>query len=55
MKEKVIKLVIHVTDGGAVYLVDNHRIADASIIIRLDGGAELLKCEVDLESKCLPK
>ena len=41
-----IKLFKHVTSGGAVYLTDNHSFADANIIIRLDGGAELYKCEV---------
>jgi hypothetical protein len=44
---KEFKLFKHVTDGGAVYLVDNHNFAQATIIIRLDGDEpELLKCEV---------
>ncbi len=37
----------HTTDGGAVYLTDNHRFADAKIIIRLDGGAEMLGCKIE--------
>lgn len=41
-----ITLFLHVTDGGAEYLVDNHNFALANIIIRLDGGAELLRCEI---------
>lgn len=41
-----ITLFTHVTSGGAVYLTDNHRFADATIIIRLDGGAELVGCKV---------
>jgi hypothetical protein len=35
----------HVTAGGAEYLTDNHMFADATLIIRLDGGAELVSCE----------
>jgi hypothetical protein len=35
----------HITDGGAEYLTDNHMFADAKIVIRLDGGAELVTCE----------
>jgi hypothetical protein len=35
----------HVTAGGAEYLTDNHMFADATLIIRLDGGAELVTCE----------
>ena len=44
-------LFLHITDGGAIYFVDNDNFADAKIIIRIDGGAELLKCEIDTESK----
>lgn len=33
-----VTLVKHVTDGGAIYLTDNHRFADATIVIRLDGA-----------------
>lgn len=40
-------LVKHTTDGGAVYLTDDHAFANAKIIIRLDGGAEMLKCQVE--------
>lgn len=43
MKNKII-LLTHVTDGGAVYLTDNHNLADAKIIIRLDDGARLERC-----------
>jgi hypothetical protein len=35
----------HVTAGGAEYLTDNHMFADATLVIRLDGGAELVTCE----------
>ena len=41
-----MQLLKHVTDGGAVYLTDNHNFAEAKIIIRLDGGAELVRCDV---------
>jgi hypothetical protein len=41
-----VKLILHITDGGARYLTDNDRFAEAKIIIRLDGGAELCKCEI---------
>ena len=44
-----IRLVRHVTDGGAVYLTDNHSFAKAKIIIRLDGGAELSRCDIECE------
>lgn len=44
-------LYLHVTDGGAIYLVDNHSFAEAKIVIRLDGGAELLRCEIDKENE----
>lgn len=47
MQEDAIPLYKHITDGGAVYLTDNHSLADASIIIRLDGGVELIRCEVE--------
>lgn len=43
--EKII-LVKHVTDGGAIYFTDNHNFAKAKVIIRIDGGLELLKFEV---------
>lgn len=41
------KLFIHKTDGGAVYLTDNDDFFEAKIIIRLGGGAELLRCEIE--------
>ena len=39
---KQIILFKHITDGGAIYLTDNHNFAKATIVIRLDGGAELI-------------
>jgi len=44
---KSIQIFKHVTDGGATYLTDNHSFADADIIIRIDGGAELVKCNTE--------
>ena len=44
-------LLLHITDGGAIYLTDSHNFSEAKIIIRLDGGAELLRCEIEEESK----
>ena len=54
MKHKVpvptkITLHRHITTGGAVYLTDNHSFAKAKIIIRLDGGAELSRCDIECE------
>lgn len=48
MEESYV-LFTHVTDGGAIYLTDSHLFAYAKIIIRIDGGAELLRCEIDNE------
>jgi len=31
-------LLTHVTDGGAVYVSDNHKFADASIVVRIDAS-----------------
>jgi hypothetical protein len=45
-----ITLFKHVTSGGAVYLTDNHRFADATLIIRLDGGPELVGCKVEVDA-----
>ena len=42
------KLFLRVTDGGAVYLTDNHNFSEAKIVIRLDGGAELICCNVEV-------
>ncbi len=42
-----VKLMLHVTDGGARYLTDSHDFKDATIIIRLDGGTELTRCQVN--------
>ena len=50
MKEEYT-LFLHVTDGGAMYLVDNHNFSEAKIVIRLDGGAELLRCEINEENE----
>jgi hypothetical protein len=42
---KNIELFEHKTDGGAVYLTDNHDFGIAKIIIRLDGKRpELTRC-----------
>lgn len=43
---KDVKLSKHITDGGAVYMTDNHSFVDAKVIIRLDGGPELVKCKL---------
>ena len=47
MKAKdAIKLVKHITTGGACYLTDNHQFGRATLIIRLDGGkAELARLD----------
>jgi hypothetical protein len=29
-------LEVHITDGGAVYVTDNHRFSDASFVVRID-------------------
>lgn len=50
MKEEYT-LFLHVTDGGAMYLVDNHNFALANIIIRLDGWVELIRCEINEETE----
>ena len=44
-----ITLFTHVTDGGAVYLTDNHNFFGANVIIRLDGGATLVRCITEAE------
>ena len=44
MKEKKITLICHITDGGAVYLTENHDFSKTKLVIRLDGGAELVRC-----------
>jgi hypothetical protein len=44
LSKNVTTLIRHTTDGGAVYLQDAPRVGDATIVIRLDGGAELLRC-----------
>lgn len=41
-----MELFKHTTDGGAAYLVDDHDFLKAKIVIRLDGGAELSRCEI---------
>lgn len=30
------ELLLHVTDGNAIYLTDNHKFSESTIIIRLD-------------------
>lgn len=35
----------HITDGGAIYWHDN-KLQDAKLIIRLDGGMEVLRCNL---------
>jgi hypothetical protein len=42
-------LVVHVTTGGAVYLTDNHDFSKAKLVIRLDGGASLIRCPTEEE------
>ena len=44
-----ITLLTHITDGGAVYLTDDHNFRNATIIIRLDGGEELIRCVTEDE------
>jgi len=43
---KKITLFEHITTGGAIYLTDNHDFSKATVVIRLDGGAELIRCEI---------
>lgn len=46
-----ITMYVHVTSGGAIYLTDNHSFSEANIIIRLDGGAELLRCDIEVKEQ----
>lgn len=48
MKEEYV-LFTHITDGGAIYLTDNHNLFEAKIIIRLDtdNGADLVRCDIE--------
>lgn len=40
-----MKLVVHTTSGGAVYLTNSHDFRVANIIIRMDGKEpELIRC-----------
>jgi hypothetical protein len=50
MKEEYV-LFLHITGGGAIYLTDNHDFSLAKIVIRIDGGAELLLCEIEVEDE----
>lgn len=50
MKEEYV-LFTHITDGGAIYLTDNHDFFEAKIVIRIDGGAKLVRCEIDNDSE----
>lgn len=34
------KLIVHETNGGAVYVTDNHRFADAVTLIRIDNNRD---------------
>ena len=43
-KPKGITLLTHITAGGVVYLTDDHNFRYAKIIIRLDGGEDLIRC-----------
>lgn len=47
--DKTYTLFLHITDGGAIYLTDNHNFFEAKIVIRLDGGEELICCNIDIE------
>lgn len=47
--EETYVLFKHVTDGGAIYLTDNHDFSEAKIVIRLDGGKEVIRCNIDIE------
>lgn len=49
MEEQVWVLHVHKTDGGAIYLTDSHDFYEAKIIIRLDGGAEIIRCNVEIK------
>jgi hypothetical protein len=46
-----VPLLRHITDGGAVYLMDNHDGYKATTVIRLDGGAVLVRCSISEETK----
>lgn len=46
MKEG-ITLYLHVTNGGAIYYTDNHNFFDATILIRVDGGIEILRFDTE--------
>jgi len=44
MKDE-ITLFKHKTDGGAIYITDNHDFSKATVVIRLDGGVEVITLE----------
>ena len=45
IKCKTMKLVVHTTSGGAVYLTNSHDFRVANIVIRMDGKhPELIRC-----------
>ena len=46
MKEE-ITLFLHVTDGGAVYYTDNHDFFLATVVIRVDGGLEIIRFDIE--------
>lgn len=41
-----IVLEKHITSGGAIYLTDNNDFKNANIVLRLDGGPELVRCNL---------
>ena len=46
MKEE-ITLYLHVTDGGAIYYTDNHSFFEATVVIRVDGGLEIIIFDIE--------
>lgn len=52
MKEEYV-LFTHITDGGAIYLTDNHNLFEAKIIIRLDmdNYPDLVRCDIEDDSE----
>lgn len=46
MKEE-ITLFLHVTDGGAIYYTDNHDFFEATVVIRVDGGLEIIIFDIE--------
>lgn len=46
MKEEVT-LFLHVTGGGAIYYTDNHDFFEATVVIRVDGGLEIIRFDTE--------